>query len=178
MSTQIRNMARIIWVNTSLPPTDAQPAYAKGKTPTSEVTASQLKRRKIEALHLCLSFIFATKHYLRGEDGVHWADYQGILPAFFIQFDEAGNSSHKTYAAIGNESMPTSLDASIDSSGKTLPESKPDATKRIRVKRSKPQISDQSTPLLADTHKNTEIHYQTSEASLPLPLVYVSPFFS
>ena len=164
-------MARIIWVNASLPPTDTQPAYAKGKTPTSEVTASQLKRCKIEALYLCLSFMFATKHYLRGEDGVNWADYRGILPASFTRFDEAGDSSHKTYAAIGNESTSTNRDASVNSSGSS--ESKPDATKRVRVKRSKQQISNQSTPLLTDIHTNEEIH-QTGEGSLPLPLMYVS----
>jgi putative membrane protein len=126
--------------------------------------ASQLRRRKIEALHLCLSFVFATKHYLRGEDGVYWADYHGVLPASFTQFVEASNSSHKMYAAIGNVSTSTSLDASVNSSG---PHSS-DATKRIRVKRSKQQISDQSTPLLAE---NVEIHHQTSEGSLPLPLI-------
>jgi len=177
MSAHTRNMARIIWVSTSLPPTDMQPAYAKGKTPTSEVTARQLKRRKIEALRLCLSFVFATKHYLRGEDGVNWADYQGVLPASFTRLDETGDSSHRTYAAIGNESMSTSRDSSNTGSSRILPESKPDATKRIRVKRSKQQISDQSTPLLADSHKSAENHHQTSEGSLPLPLVYVSLFF-
>jgi ion channel-forming bestrophin family protein len=170
MSTQARNMARMIWVNISLPPTDTQPAYAKGKAPTLEVMASQLRRRKIEALHLCLSFVFATKHYLRGEDGVNWADYHGVLPASFTQFDEASNSSHKMYAAIGSESTSTSLDASVNSSGAHSP----DATKRIRVKRSKQQISDQSTPLLSE---NAAIYHQTSEGSLPLPLMYVSPFF-
>ena len=166
-------MARIIWVNTSLPPaTDAQPAYAKGKTPTSEVTASQLRRCKMEALHLCLSFMFATKHYLRGEDGVNWADYQGILPPSFTRFDEAGNSSHTTYAAIGNEFTSTNRDTSVNSSGSS--EFRPDATKRIRVKRSNQQISNQSTPLLPDFHKSAEIHHQTGEGSLPLPLMYVT----
>jgi putative membrane protein len=174
MCTGIRNMSRIIWVNTSLPPTDTQPAFAKGKTPTSEFTASQLRRSKIEALYLCLSFMFATKHYLRGEDGVNWADYQGVLPASFTRFDEARNSSHKTYAAIGNEFTSTNRDASVNSMGST--ESRPDATKRIRVKRSIQQISNQSTPLLADIHKNADIHPQTDEGSLPLPLMYVSPF--
>ncbi|KAF8803559.1 UPF0187-domain-containing protein [Phlegmacium glaucopus] len=167
MSAHTRNMARAIWINASLPPTDTQPSYAKGKTPTSEVTAKQLKRRKIDALRLCLSFVFATKHYLRGEDGVNWPDYQDVLPASFTRLDEAGNSSHKAYAAIGNESTSASRDASSNASSIILPESKPDATKRIRVKRSKQHIhiSDQSTPLLADTH------HQTSEGSLPLPMV-------
>ena len=174
MSTGIRNMSRIIWVNASLPPTDTQPSYAKGKTPTSEVTASQLRRCKIEALYLCLSFMFATKHYLRGEDGVNWADYQGILPASFTRFDEAGKSSHKTYAAIGDEFASTNRDVSVNSSGSS--DSRPDATKRIRVKRSNQQLSNQSTPLLPDIHKNADVHHQMDEGSLPLPLMYVSPF--
>jgi len=162
-------LSRIIWVNTSLPPTGTQPAYAKGKTPTSEVTASQLRQCKIEALYLCLSFMFATKHYLRGEDGVNWADYQGILPSSFRRFNEAGHSSHKTYAAIGNEFTSTNREASANSSRSS--ESKPDATKRIRVKRSNQQISNQSTPLLPDNYKNVDIHQQTDEGSLPLPLI-------
>ncbi|KAG5649695.1 hypothetical protein H0H81_002470 [Sphagnurus paluster] len=73
--SNIRNLSRQIWVNVALPPTDAQPAYAKGKTPTSDVTLAQLRRRKIEALKLCLSFAFAAKHYLRGEDGVKYDDF-------------------------------------------------------------------------------------------------------
>lgn len=167
-------MSRIIWVNASLPLTDTQPAYAKGKTPVSEVTASQLRRCKIDALYLCLSFMFATKHYLRGEDGVNWADYQGILPTSFRRFNETGNSSHKTYAAIGKEFTSANREASVNSSGSS--ESRRDATKRIRVKRSNQQISNQSTPLLPDNHKNADIHQRPDEGSLPLPLMYVSPF--
>jgi len=41
------------------------------------------------------------------------------------------------------------------------------------VKRSKPQLSGQTTPLLAGTHRTVEFHPFADEASLPLPLVFV-----
>ncbi|KAF8163001.1 Bestrophin, RFP-TM, chloride channel-domain-containing protein [Crassisporium funariophilum] len=177
MTANTRNMARMIWINAALPPTDMQPAFAKGKTPTTEISLTQLRRRKIEALRLCLSFVYATKHYMRGEDGVNWADYHGVLPPSFARFDEVGLTTQRTfptstYAATRNDSTATSREGSRSQSGRTSPDlGKPDATKRIRVKRSKQKITDQSTPLLGNTHRSVEIHPYADEASLPLPLV-------
>ena len=169
-------MSRMIWVNTGLPPVDPQPSYAKGKTPGTDVTHAQLHRRKVEALKLLLSFVFATKHYLRGEDGVNYADYQGVLPASFARFDEVGYTTQRasstgTYQAIRSESMATSHDGS----GRTTPDlqNRPDATKRVRPKRSKQQLPDHTTPLLQENHRTVEFHAYADEASLPLPLVYL-----
>jgi putative membrane protein len=59
-------------------------------------------------------------------------------------------------------------------SGRSTPDGpKPDATKRVRVKRSKQQLSGQATPLLSGTHRSVEFHPYADEASLPLPLVLV-----
>jgi putative membrane protein len=177
MSSNIRNLSRQFWVNVALPPTDEQPSHIKGKTPTSNVTPSQLRHRKIEALRLCLSFAFSVKHYLRGEDGVNYEDYNGVLPPSFARFDEVGYNTQRTnatgsYAATRNNSLPSSLDG--DQSGRGSPDvTKGDASKRIRVKRSKPQLSGQTTPLLAGTHRTVEFHPFADEASLPLPLVFV-----
>lgn len=146
----------------------------------------QLRKHKADTLRLCLAFAFATKHYLRGEDGVNYKDYHGVLPSSFARFDEIGyNTLKKTpsgiYSATDNNATPPSRDGSISQkSGRTSPDAKPDAdvkpdaTKRIRVKRSKPQISDHSTPLLQGTHRSVEFHPFADEASLPLPLMCVS----
>ncbi|RDB24126.1 hypothetical protein Hypma_008782 [Hypsizygus marmoreus] len=170
LTSSIRSLTRQIWVNTALPPTDEQPVHTKGKTPTSDVTASQLRRRKTEAIKLALSFAFAVKHYLRGEDGIHWEDLQSVLPAWFARYDETGfhtrhTTATGTYAATCNNS------ATRESSGTTTPEVKNDATKRVRAKRSKQQLSGQATPLLAGTHRTVEFHPYADAASLPLPLV-------
>jgi ion channel-forming bestrophin family protein len=120
------------------------------------------------------------KHYLRGEDGVNWEDYQGVLPASFARFDEIGFNTQRTvatksYAATHNNSASHGRDGDPSPSGRTTPDGpKPDATKRVRVKRSKQQISGPTTPLLGGTHRSVEFHPYADEASLPLPLVSVS----
>jgi len=162
MTSNIRNLSRLIWVNVAPPPTDDQPAHAKGKTPTSDLTPQQLRRKKIHALRLCLSFAFAVKHYLRGEDGINWSDYQGVLPDGFARFDEVGYNKTKTTL---------SYDATKTDSGSSSAESRPDATKRIRVKRSKTHLPGSSTPLLSDTHRTVEFHAFADETSIPLPLM-------
>ncbi|KAF8906052.1 Bestrophin, RFP-TM, chloride channel-domain-containing protein [Gymnopilus junonius] len=173
LTANTRNISRLIWINVTLPPTDEQPAFAKGKTPTTNVTAKQLKRRKTDALHLCLSFVFAAKHYLRGEDGVNYADYQGVFPASFARFDEVGYNTQQTtaseiYSATGN-----SREGSRSASGTVSPDPRhrPDATKRVRPKRSKQHVTDHSTPLLHDFQRSVEFHPFADQASLPLPLV-------
>lgn len=53
-SSQIRNISRMIWINVAPPPEGAPPPGIKGKTPLSDVTPQQLRRRKTEAIHLSL----------------------------------------------------------------------------------------------------------------------------
>ncbi|TFK42892.1 Bestrophin, RFP-TM, chloride channel-domain-containing protein [Crucibulum laeve] len=174
VTSNIRNLSRQLWVNVGMPPVaaDQQPSLVKGKMPDSDITLAHLRRRKVEALKLCLSFAFATKHYLRGEDGLNYADYNGVLPANFARFDETGYNTQKStatgsYAATNNS---LSRDASI--SGRTTPDiNRPDATKRIRVKRSKQQLPEPNTPLLSGTRRSVEFHPFSDDASLPLPLI-------
>ncbi|PPQ66842.1 hypothetical protein CVT26_009621 [Gymnopilus dilepis] len=172
LTTNTRNIARIIWINVSLPPTDEQPGFTKGKTPTTDLTNKQLRRRKVDALRLCLSFVFAAKHYLRGEDGVNYADYQGVLPPSFARFDEVGYNTQRTHPSGTYSATENSREASR--SGTVTPsdrQNRPDATKRVRPKRSKPQIADTTTPLLHDVHSSVEYHPFADQASLPLPLI-------
>ncbi|ESK92995.1 hypothetical protein Moror_8898 [Moniliophthora roreri MCA 2997] len=169
MTSNIRNLSRLIWVNVAPPPTDQQAFSSKGKIPTSQYTTSQIRRRKADTLHLCLAFAFAVKHYLRGEDGLNWGDYREVLPAGFARFDEVGHNTAKTqtsgnYQTITHSDAPSGA-ASLESSFRS------DATKRVRPKRSKNKISGATTPLLSDTHRTVEFHAFADQASLPLPLL-------
>ncbi|KAJ3908514.1 Bestrophin, RFP-TM, chloride channel-domain-containing protein [Lentinula edodes] len=165
--SNVRNLSRQIWVNVALPPSDQDDTPSKkGKAPVP--TASQLHRIKSEALHLCLAFPFALKHYLRGEDGLNWSDYHDVLPKNFARFDEVGYQKSKSdlttsYHTISNKS-----------SGRSSPDlGRGDATKRVRPKRSKQNLPSQSTPLLSDavTHRTVEFRPFADDNSLPLPLI-------
>ncbi|KAJ6455774.1 Bestrophin, RFP-TM, chloride channel-domain-containing protein [Mycena sanguinolenta] len=174
LTSNVRNLSRLVWIQVAIPPSDDErPSHAKGKTPVTDMTSHELTRRKIEVLRLALAFVFAVKHYLRGEDGMHWEDYRGVLPTSFIRPDEIGYNTQRStapgsYAATKNSS---SGNLSGTSSPDTL--NRPDATKRVRPKRSKHQINS-TTPLLHGTSGTTnrvvEFHPFADEASMPLPL--------
>lgn len=185
ITSNIRNFSRQIWINVALPPPETAARYPAPVTPT------QLHRYKIDALHLALSFAFAVKHYLRGEDGINYPDYHGVLPASFARYDETGyntltnrfRQSTLYDATVSNDSR----DLNAAPSGRASPESsatKPNATKRVKAKRSKRNLTDPSpiTPLLAGSHRTVEFHAYAADASLPLPLMYefllVSSFFN
>jgi ion channel-forming bestrophin family protein len=113
------------------------------------------------------SFAFAVKHYLREEDGLNHDDYIGVLPLSFAHYDEAGYNAHITsgsvsYAAVNENSKRNSQDG-IHSGRES-----PDATKRVRSKRSKPTVSNATTPLLYSTINFQQI---ADHGSMPLPLV-------
>ncbi|KAJ3723452.1 Bestrophin, RFP-TM, chloride channel-domain-containing protein [Lentinula guzmanii] len=167
VTSNVRNLSRQIWVNVALPPSDQEDTPSKkGKAPI--LTASQLHRVKSEALHLCLAFPFAVKHYLRGEDGLNWSDYHDVLPKNFARFDEVGYQKSKTDLTTSYNSISTK------SSGRSSPDlGRGDATKRVRPKRSKQNLPSQSTPLLsgAVTHRTVEFRPFADDTSLPLPLI-------
>lgn len=157
----------MIWVNVGPQPIalGSQPALSKGKTTASDLDHVHLRRRKIDALHLLLSFVFATKHYLRAEDGFHYPDYLGVLPPSFARLAGLAPSHYATSVTASHEGT---------MSGVTTPDNnKPDATKRVRVKRSKQLVVDPTTPLLHD-YRSVDIDLFSDDASLPLPLMSVS----
>lgn len=175
VTTLTRNFARQIWIAVNLPPEGEVPPHIKGKTPVSSMTGAQLKRRKIECLHLVLSFAYATKHYLRGEDGINYPDFIGILPKSFIKREYLLQGGQRTASPVGGGSG--KRDQSLAPSGTTTPETlRSDPTKRVRAKRSKTRfstattIADASTPLLTDSFISVDVR-SYDDASLPLPLV-------
>ena len=141
--------------------------------PSTPITSSQLRRRKIEAVQLCLSFSYAVKHYLRGEDGIAYEDYRGVLPASFNRFDEnvSGPRTDMTGSIYSTITSPSG-NATPGGSGRSSPDpinvSKADATKRVRHKRSKKDLPGQHTPLLG--HRTIDFEPLTDD-SMPLPLV-------
>ena len=170
-----------------MPPGD-DAARVKGVGPN--LTAAQLRRRKVDAVKLAVAFAYATKHYLRGEDGLDWEDYVGVLPASTIQLVRYGvptrrASTAMSYAATARSSpggfrTPDETGSPYNLGGGDAEVRSPsaDATKRIRVKRSKDKLKQPSTktsrtPLLSERalHQTIDFHPHPETLSTPLPLV-------
>ncbi|KZT66694.1 hypothetical protein DAEQUDRAFT_767784 [Daedalea quercina L-15889] len=185
MTAHIRSLSRLVWINVAVPPTDDA---ARVKGAGANLTATQLRRRKVDALKLCVTFAYATKHYLRGEDGLDWDDYVGVLPASTTQLVRSGVPTRKTSTAVsyaatmrsspGGFRTPDELNGSSNSGETDVRSPSPDATKRIRVKRSKDKLKQPSTktsrtPLLSERalHQTIDFHPNPESLSTPLPLV-------
>jgi ion channel-forming bestrophin family protein len=175
VTSMIRNFGRIIWVNVGMPPSGDQPVGIKGRTPVTSTTAQELRKRKEYTLKLALSFAYATRHYLRGEDGDHYADYQNVLPTSFRQW----YSTHKGYASCTSLANSATLDE-IDATKNWTPESsqiskRNNPTKRVRPKRSKCSLSaagnskTPTTPLLSGS--TTESGMRFPNANMPFPMI-------
>ncbi|KAI0668567.1 Bestrophin, RFP-TM, chloride channel-domain-containing protein [Trametes maxima] len=199
MVSHIRNLTRLIWVNVSTPPPDDA---SKGKFPGANLTPAQLRRKKVDTVKLALSFAYAVKHYLRGEDGLDWDDYGGILPASAARLARGqfapptkdyrygkGTSAYTSYAATEYTTRRNSGDASPEGgaltpggagSGVELDiergrEREADATKRIRVKRSKDRMKQAgktaTTPLVSSLQQTIDFNTDPDALSTPLPMV-------
>jgi len=140
MMSTVRNLSRLIWVNVNV-------------SPTSTLTASALKAQKVQALRLLLSYAFAVKHHLRGEDGTEWDDYRGVLPAGFSK-DNLG------YDRI-NRNGGYSSSSSVGKVGGL----------HVHVARDRSIAPTESSPLLTDSHETVEFHPYANMLSLPLPMV-------
>ncbi|KAH9830920.1 UPF0187-domain-containing protein [Rhodofomes roseus] len=185
MTAHIRSLSRSIWINVAVPPAD-DAARVKGVAPN--LTAAQLRRRKVDALKLCAAYAYSVKHYLRGEDGLDWEDYVGVLPASTAQLARYGVPTRRTsaavsYAATARTSPGGFLTPDEANSPSNLGDAEgrspsADATKRIRVKRSKDKLKQASTrtartPLLSERalHQTIDFHPHPETLSTPLPLV-------
>ncbi|KAH7889753.1 Bestrophin/UPF0187 [Phlebopus sp. FC_14] len=85
VTSNVRNLSRLIWIFVCLPPTEDDPGHIKGKTPITSLTPAELRRQKVEVLQFCVSFPYALKHYLRGEDGMDYDDLPRVLPPHFTR---------------------------------------------------------------------------------------------
>lgn len=153
-----------------------------------DLTSAQLRRRKVDAVKLAVAFAYATKHYLRGEDGLDWEDYVGVLPASTVQLVRYGvptrrASTAMSYAATARSSpggfrTPDDAGSPLNLGDAEVRSPSADATKRIRVKRSKdklklPSTKTSHTPLLSERalHQTIDFHPHPETLSTPLPLV-------
>ncbi|EKM82955.1 hypothetical protein AGABI1DRAFT_104757 [Agaricus bisporus var. burnettii JB137-S8] len=176
--SNVRNLSRQIWVQVAPPPEVAAIKYSIVMTPT------QLHRHKTDALLLALSYVIAVKHYLRGEDGIDYPDYHDVLPASFYRFCESdfyisrGNGYQQgtpydstTPIRSRDHSAAPSHRASLERSTTSMP----NASKRVKVKRSKQNLVEPnaSTPLLAGGHRTLEFQLPPVEPCMPLPLIIV-----
>ena len=174
-SIQARNLARLVWVQVALPPSDD----TSGKTPATDITPLQLRRRKIDALKLILSYVYSVKHYLREEDGLEWDDYVGVIPESFSRTYSRRQSRRSSilagYNAVSEHgsSVDNSRPASPGQSRSTSADdsSSPVATKRVRVKRSSDRVHTAKSPLI-EGHSAIDFQAYTN-VSMPFPLVFV-----
>ncbi|KAF9653034.1 UPF0187-domain-containing protein, partial [Thelephora ganbajun] len=172
--SNIRNLSRLVWINVALPPTESSiPENLKGKIQfTPATTAVQLRMQKQDVIKLCLGYAFAVKHYLRGEDGLDWDDYLDVLPTSFLKLWHNGKTTPED-SSLGNSLVAPSIDnSSAGASRIDNGRGAPDATKRVRVKRSKPNLSHR-TGLLEGSHWHGG--YSTIDVrvdvTMPLPLM-------
>ena len=123
-------------------------------------------------IKLCLGYGFAVKHYLRGEDGLDWDDYLDVLPTSFLKLGHNDRTTSEN-PSLGNSLVapsPNGSSAGATRVGNTREAS--DATKRIRVKRTKPDLSRRTT-LLEGSHWHggysaIDVH---ADITMPLPLM-------
>jgi len=173
ITSQARNLARLIWVQVALPPQDD----TSGKTPATDITPLQLRRRKVDALKLIISYVYSVKHYLREEDGLEWDDFVGVIPESFLR-SYSGRQSRRSSISTGyhavsehGSSVGNSRPASPGLSGcpSTDGSSSPVATKRVRVKRSSDRVVTARSPLIEG---HSAIDFQAyNNVSIPFPLV-------
>lgn len=195
--SQIRSLSRLIWINIAVPPADDKSRNLGLSTPTA-LSAKELRRKKVQLIKLCVCYAFSVKHYLRGEDGLEWEDYIGILPPTVArlaqpqpQSNSRKNSAWSTYAATSNGSefgsgtaSPRGYEDGDERDGEEVLETgvdavRTDATKRIRPKRSKDKLrpgtsaKSPKTPLLNALHQTIDFNSDPDSLTTPLPLVYV-----
>ncbi|OCH95244.1 hypothetical protein OBBRIDRAFT_884074 [Obba rivulosa] len=180
MVSHIRSLTRLVWINIAVPPADDE---TKGKSPAANLNAEELRRKKVNVLKLCICYAYAVKHYVRGEDGLDYEDYAGILPAStarLVQKSARKTSACVSYSATAHttrsQSRSGTPDESPDNSREQSPAVSIDATKRIRPKRSKdklklPGAKSSKTPLLNNLHQTIDFNSSSEEPTTPLPLI-------
>ena len=168
LPSQIRNLSRLIWISVALPPLQSSiPENLRNNVQFS--TVGQVRKQKQDLIKLSLGYAFAVKHYLRGEDGLDWDDYPDVFPASFRHSDIPTPEAPSLGSPLVSQSLsnsPTSADGP-GGGRETM-----DATKRIRVKRSKRNLSCRTT-LLESSRPRTgysaiDVH---ADITMPLPLM-------
>ena len=184
-----------------MPPSDE---LTRGKFPSATLTPAQLRKRKVDTIKLSICFAYAVKHYLRGEDGLDYDDYAGILPASAARlarglyrppnkdynYSTGKSTAFTSYAATEHTTRRGSPEGGADT-GTSTPgldmdldvergraTGGADATKRIRVKRSRDRKQrglKSTTPLMSGMQRTLDFSTDPDSLSTPLPMVYAFP---
>ncbi|KZT44138.1 UPF0187-domain-containing protein [Sistotremastrum suecicum HHB10207 ss-3] len=153
MSSNIRNLSRLIWINVCLPPSpEERPKLFSSSTPKGldGMSKSSIRTEKIRAIKLCVSYAFAVKHSLRGDDDVEHEDYQGILPQDILRLGHSGLPSSYNEDHIATPQTPTAH------------------SQMPIVHAHTPHESD---PLLGPQFRTVEFHPYAEQGAFPLPLL-------
>lgn len=113
------------------------------------MSKSSIRTEKIRAVKLAVSYAYAVKHSLRGDDDVEHEDYQGILPQDILRVGHAGlPSSYTEDRMTGTTPGPHMSSVHVN----TL-------------------THQESDPLLGPQFRTVEFHPYAEEGSYPLPLL-------
>lgn len=153
------------------------------------MTAEQLTKKKIYALKLAVAYAYAVKHHLRDENGLHYQDYDDVLPDTLKHegaFGSSGSGTPPMYASYSTYDSKVTRRKSKDSeshdaeSGPSSPigagQSRHGSRGRTRghnfhSKSVTLTEAGQHTPLLADDHHTVDLQpspYAEKLALLPL----------
>ncbi|KAL5636060.1 hypothetical protein ACGC1H_004770 [Rhizoctonia solani] len=203
--SNVRNLARLLWVNANLPhatddsKTKQPSAFMKirGKTyqPSNSIrnpviTSASLRIEKERALKLMVAFVVAVKHHLRGEEGVDYPDYIGLLPSDFSRFDnrgfnKSGRHGNRDYSGLNPTSainIPNHGDASGHAQGSStsagdmdatlVPGSVPRSPHKITFFGNKGAAPDtERDPLLRGESTTVVFRPYDTRKALPMPLI-------
>jgi len=170
----VRNLSRLVWIGVALPPAESSiPGNLQAKVQfTPATTAGQLRKEKQDVIKLCLGYGFAVKHYLRGEDGLDWDDYHDVLPASFFKLGHNDRSTSENPSLGSSLVSPSPIISSAAANRVGEARETPDATKRIRVKRSKRNLSRRITLLEGsywhEGYSAIDVH---ADITMPIPLI-------
>ncbi|KAG8930424.1 hypothetical protein FRC01_002792 [Tulasnella sp. 417] len=195
MTSTVRNFSRIIWIQT-VPPPPVKKDDSHLSIGAPEYVAD-IKAEKTYLIKLLLSFVYATVHHLRGETGVDYEDYEGILPEQFTyrssnvsKFMDTNTlfNRYAAYSSIGGgiAAQVLSQNRRPSSSGRRLSHSS--SAHEAQQVRSVPSVAIMSddeaptptngnaserTPLVAHTAVDlgSPVDSGAAAAYLPLPLV-------
>ncbi|KAG9099301.1 hypothetical protein FS749_001560 [Ceratobasidium sp. UAMH 11750] len=199
MMSNIRNLARLLWVNANLPlPSEdhnaKQPSAfmrLRGKTyePSSSIrnpviTSASLRIEKERALKLMVAFAVAVKHHLRSEEGSQYDDFIGLLPSDFSRFDNRGfdkrgrhgnrdyGTSSSTAVAGAAHRHETEHTHGLSTSADLSATLVPSSPHRISFLGNKGAAPDpERDPLLSDNRQTVEFRPYDTRKPLPLPLI-------
>ncbi|KZV85119.1 UPF0187-domain-containing protein [Exidia glandulosa HHB12029] len=159
MMSNIRNLARLVWVNVSPPGSASETSLSApatqadlkgGKSPRTSLHAV-----KVRTLRLLVAYAVAVKHHLRDEPGPHWQDFKGLLPHRFAH-------EIKGYSGLEDSIIVPQERSNKKSRRQQVAEGADDLERGGG--------SGTTTPLLTESQHSADIRRMLDNA-LPLPLV-------